>query len=178
MTDPINILILCTGNSARSILGEALINHLGANFEGNARLRGFSAGSFPKGRVHPGALAVLARNGVTEENASSKSWDVFTAEDAPPLHIVITVCDNAAGETCPIFPGKQIKAHWGIEDPADAEPGAAEEAAFDKAYAEMRARVEAMAALDLANMDRDAIRDALAEIGTLAGATALAKGVV
>lgn len=171
MTDPINILILCTGNSARSILGEALINHLGGE-----RLRGFSAGSFPKGRVHPGALAVLARNNVAVKGASSKSWDVFTAKDAPPMHIVITVCDNAAGEMCPIFPGAQIKAHWGIEDPADAAPGAAEEAAFDKAYAEMHARVEAMVALDLANMDRDAIRDALAEIGTLAGATALAKG--
>ena len=171
MTDPINILILCTGNSARSILGEALINHLGGG-----RLRGFSAGSFPKGRVHPGALAVLARNGVAADGAASKSWDVFTAEGAPPLHIVITVCDNAAGEVCPIFPGTQIKAHWGIEDPADAEPGAAEIAAFDKAYAEMRARVEAMVALDLAQMDRDAIREALADIGTMAGATALAKG--
>ncbi len=171
MTDPMNILILCTGNSARSILGEALINH-----SGQGRLRGFSAGSFPKGCVHPGALAVLARNGVPVEGASSKSWDVFTGPDAPPLHIVITVCDNAAGETCPIFPGSQIKAHWGIEDPADAEPGDAEIAAFDKAYAEMRARVEAMVTLDLAQMDRDAIRDALADIGTMAGATALAKG--
>lgn len=171
MTDPINILILCTGNSARSILGEALINHLGGG-----RLRGFSAGSFPKGRVHPGALAVLSRNGVTADGASSKSWDVFTAEDAPMLHIVITVCDNAAGEVCPIFPGKQIKAHWGVEDPADAEPGAAEIAAFNKAYAEMHARVEAMVALDLANMNRDAIRSALTEIGAMAGATALAKG--
>ncbi len=171
MTEPINILILCTGNSARSILGEALINHLGGG-----RLRGFSAGSFPKGQVHPGALAVLARNGVTVEGASSKSWDMFTGPDAPQLHIVITVCDNAAGEMCPIFPGTQIKAHWGIEDPADAAPGAAEEVAFDKAYAEMRARVEAMVALDFAQMDRDAIRDALAEIGTIKGATTLAKG--
>jgi arsenate reductase (thioredoxin) len=171
MTDPMNILILCTGNSARSILGEALINHLGSG-----RLRGFSAGSYPKGRVHPGALTVLARNGIAVEGASSKSWDVFTGPDAPPLHIVITVCDNAAGEMCPIFPGAQIKAHWGIEDPADAEVGAAEIAAFDKAYAEMHTRVEAMAALDLAQMDHDAIRDALAEIGRMAGATALAKG--
>ncbi len=171
MADPINILILCTGNSARSILGEALINHLGGG-----RLRGFSAGSFPKGRVHPGALAVLARNGVVAEGAASKSWDAFTAPDAAPLHIVITVCDNAAGETCPIFPGLQIKAHWGIEDPADAAPGDAEIAAFDKAYAEMRARVEALVALDLANMDRSAISKALAEIGALTGATQLAKG--
>ena len=171
MTEPINILILCTGNSARSILGEALINHLGGG-----RLRGFSAGSFPKGGVHPGALAVLARNNVAADGASSKSWDVFTLEDAPMLHIVITVCDNAAGEMCPIFPGAQIKAHWGIEDPADAAPGPAEIAAFDKAYAEMSARVEAMVALDLANMDRDAIRDALADIGTMVAATALAKG--
>lgn len=172
MADPINILILCTGNSARSILGEALINHLGGG-----RLHGYSAGSFPKGRVHPGALAVLARNGVPCDGASSKSWDVFAAPDAPELHIVITVCDNAAGELCPIFPGRQIKGHWGIEDPADAAPGDAEVAAFDKTFGEMRARVEALVALDLPSMSREAITEALARIGAMPGATDLAHGM-
>lgn len=166
-----NVLVLCTGNSARSILGETLISHLG-----QGRFRGYSAGSFPKGRVHPGALAVLARNGVPADGVRSKSWDEFAGPDAPQIDLVLTVCDNAAGEMCPIFPGNAMKVHWGIEDPADAEPGDAEVAAFDKAYAEMHARVAAMMALDFEALDAVALKRELAAIGSLAGATQLAAG--
>lgn len=164
-----NVLVLCTGNSARSILGETLISHLG-----RGRFRGYSAGSFPKGRVHPGALAVLARNDVPAEGVRSKSWDEFAAADAPQIDLVLTVCDNAAGEMCPIFPGNAMKVHWGVADPADAEPGAAEEAAFDKAYAEMHARVAAMMALDFEALDAAALKRELSAIGSMAGATRLA----
>ena len=165
MTDPINILILCTGNSARSILGEALINHLGGG-----RLRGFSAGSFPKGRVHPGALAVLARNDVAVERAESKSWDVFTADGAPPLHIVITVCDNAAGETCPIWPGRPMSAHWGIEDPAAVE-GSGQREAFERALHYLSNRISLFLALPHDNIDEMAMDRKLKEIGRAEGAS-------
>ncbi len=109
----LNILILCTANSARSILGEALINRLGAG-----RLRAYSAGSHPRGEPNPDALAMLADKGYDISGFSSKSWDVFSEPDAPKMDIVITVCDSAAGETCPLWPGTPVKAHWGIPDPA------------------------------------------------------------
>lgn len=160
-----NVLILCTGNSARSILGEALINHHGAG-----RFAAFSAGSKPKEQPHPGALDVLARNNIANEGFSSKSWDIFAGDDAAIIDIVITVCDNAAGEACPVFPGKQIRAHWGIEDPANAE-GAAIAAAFDKAYIEMKARVQAFCALDAENMEAAQLQQALNAIGLMDGAT-------
>lgn len=161
-----NILILCTGNSARSILGEALINHHGAG-----RFRAYSAGSFPKEQPNPGALAVLMRNGFPKDGYRSKSWNEFTGDEAPQLDIVITVCDNAAGEVCPIFPGKQIKAHWGIEDPADAIGDDAIVAAFDKAFGEMTARVTALCALDIHAMEPFELQQALNAIGQMEGAT-------
>ena len=163
-----NILILCTGNSARSILGEALINHYGAG-----RFCGYSAGSFPKNRVHPGAIAVLERNGISGEGFRSKSWNEFSVDNAPVLDIVITVCDNAAGETCPIFPGRQIRTHWGIEDPADAVDDAEIVIAFDKAFAEMSARVLALCERHVDHMPKPELQQMLNAIGALDGATQL-----
>ena len=157
------ILVLCTGNSARSIIGEYLIRHLGAG-----RLDAVSAGSHPKGQPHPAAIAVLAAHGMDASAATSKSWDVFTAPDAPPIHIVITVCDNADREVCPAFPGRQVRAHWGIPDPA-AVAGAGQMAAFQTAYRQLHARVTAMLALPLEDMDAGALQHALATIGAVDG---------
>jgi arsenate reductase len=136
-----NILVLCTGNSARSILGEVLINELGGN-----RLRAFSAGSHPVGQVNPGALQKLQREGHSIEGLESKSWDRFSGADAPVIDIVITVCDNAAGESCPIWNGAPITVHWGIPDPAA-------DGDFDAAYSRLRSRVEALLALPTNEMD-------------------------
>jgi arsenate reductase (thioredoxin) len=130
-----NVLFLCTGNSARSILAEAILNNEGAD-----HFRAFSAGSHPKGQVHPAALALLNELGLPTEGLRSKSWDEFAAGDAPPIHFVITVCDNAAGEVCPIWAGKPLKAHWGIPDPAAVE-GAGQREAFIEAYRELHARI-------------------------------------
>src|SRR6476661_5037251 len=124
---PCNVLFLCTGNSARSILAEAILNR-----EGGERFRAFSAGSFPKGEVHPMALRVLQDFGHATEGYRSKSWDEFTGPGAPEIDFIFTVCDNAAGETCPIWPGKPITAHWGIPDPA-AVDGAGQRDAFIQA---------------------------------------------
>jgi len=154
-----NVLILCTGNSCRSIIGEALINHSGAG-----RFRAWSAGSQPTGQVNPGALAILAEHGVAIEGYSSKSWDSLTDI---PFDLVITVCDNAAGETCPLFSGKAIKAHWGIPDPAHVN-GSAEEihAAFDKAYNQLEARIQQLLRLPIDELDDTTLRAALNQIGT------------
>ena len=131
-----NVLFLCTGNSARSILAEAILNR-----EGAGRFRAFSAGSHPKGAVHLGALRLLRELGYPTDGSRSKSWDEFAAANAPKLDIVITVCDNAASEVCPIWPGKPIKNHWSIPDPAAVE-GAGQAEAFQKAYRDLHARIQ------------------------------------
>ncbi len=132
---PANLLFLCTGNSARSILAEALLNR-----EGGGRFRAFSAGSFPKGAVHPMALEVLRDGGFPTAGLRSKSWDEFAGADAPPLDLIVTVCDNAAGEVCPIWPGHPARAHWGIADPAAVE-GDGQRAAFEEAYRLLETRI-------------------------------------
>lgn len=134
-----NVLFLCTGNSARSILGEVLMNHLG-----KGEYRAFSAGSQPVGRVNPGALEKLKAEGHDISGLSSKSWDRFSGADAPPLDIVITVCDNAAGEACPIWNGAPRTLHWGLPDPAAIEDEDDRRAAFDAVYDELESRIEAL----------------------------------
>lgn len=144
----INVLVLCTGNSARSILGEALFNHLGAG-----RVRAYSAGSQPSGRVNPVALETLEKHGVPlPSDVRSKSWDEFAAPGAPQIDYIFTVCASAAGETCPIWPGHPMTAHWGIADPAHIEPMEARREAFEVAYQALEKRIKAFLALDLATM--------------------------
>lgn len=146
----INILVLCTGNSARSILGEMLFNYLG-----KGRVQAYSAGSQPAGQVNPMALETLQKHGIPSEGARSKSWDEFAAHSAPRFDYIIIVCGNAANEVCPIWPGHPATIHWGIDDPAHVEPLAARRAAFETAYQEFRARVEAFLALPLETMRRE-----------------------
>ena len=167
MTDiPFTVLVLCTGNSARSILGEALFNHLG-----QGRLRAFSAGSKPKGVPHPGALRLLGRRGIDTESFRSKSWDEFTGPDAPKIDLAITVCGNAAGEACPVFLGSPLKAHWGLPDPADVTGTEAEiDAAFEETWRLLEMRVQAFLALDRGALDKAALHAALAAIGAMEGA--------
>jgi arsenate reductase len=158
-----NVLFLCTGNSARSILAESLLNHWG-----RGTFRAFSAGSFPKDQVHPMALDLLKRMDLPSEGFRSKSWDEFTAPEAPPLDFIITVCDNAAGEVCPVWPGKPITAHWGIADPAAVEGTHADKAfAFRKALKELETRIKLFRALPIASLalDQMALRDKLRAIG-------------
>ena len=159
-----NILVLCTGNSARSILGEALLNKLGAGLG----LRAFSAGSRPAGRVNPAALTLLREKGFDVSGFRSKSWEEFAAPDAPRMDLVITVCDSAAKETCPVWPGAPLRAHWGIPDPA-AVSGDAQEvrAAFDAAYRRLERRIKAFLALVERNPPPDDLRRGLAEIGRM-----------
>lgn len=144
-----NLLFLCTGNSARSILAEALLTKAG-----KGKFRAFSAGSFPKGAVHPSALKLLEGLGMPTDNLRSKSWDEFARPGAPHLDFVITVCDNAAGEVCPIWPGMPITAHWGIADPAAATGSDAEiAAAFALAARQLRTRIDLFLSLPLASID-------------------------
>jgi arsenate reductase (thioredoxin) len=156
-----NVLFLCTGNSARSILAESLLNTLG-----KGRFRAFSAGSFPKGQVHPLALDLLRRMNLPSEGFRSKSWDEFAAPQAPPLDFVFTVCDNAAGETCPIWPGTPVTAHWGIADPAAVEGSDADKAlAFRKALKELETRIKLFTQLPIASLDQMTLREKLRAIG-------------
>jgi len=156
-----NVLFLCTGNSARSILAESLLNHWGAG-----KFRAFSAGSFPKGQVHPMAVELLQRMNLPAENLRSKSWDEFAAPGAPPLDLIFTVCDNAAGEVCPIWPGKPLSAHWGIADPAAAEGSETEKAfAFGKALKELETRIKLLTSLPIDSLDRMTLHARLREIG-------------
>lgn len=148
-----NVLVLCTGNSARSILGEALFNDLGAG-----RVCAFSAGSQPAGRVNPVALETLEKHGIAMPDARSKSWDEFNLGAVPgglTFDFIFTVCDNAANEACPVWPGHPATAHWGIPDPAHVEPIEARREAFEAAYRQLKRRVEAFLALPLESMSRE-----------------------
>ena len=147
-----SVLVLCTGNSARSILGEVLINEIGG-----PGLQAYSAGSQPVGKVNPGAIEKLEREGHATDGLESKSWDRFSGAGAPAIDIVITVCDNAAGESCPIWNGAPVTVHWGIPDPAS-------DGDFDAAYARLRERIEAMVRLPLATMSAAELRDRLSAI--------------
>jgi arsenate reductase (thioredoxin) len=155
-----NVLFLCTGNSARSILAESLLNHWG-----RGRFRAFSAGSFPKGQVHPLAIELLEWVRLPTEGLRSKSWDEFATADAPPIDFVITVCDNAAGETCPVWPGKPITAHWGVADPAAVEGDAERGAAFRRALAELEARIKLLVKVPVESLDRMAVQQTVRGIG-------------
>jgi arsenate reductase (thioredoxin) len=162
-----NVLFLCTGNSARSILAESLLNTLG-----RGKFRAFSAGSFPKGQVHPIALALLKRMNLPTIGLRSKSWDEFAAPGAPPIDFVLTVCDNAAGEVCPIWTGKPVTAHWGIADPAAMEgTDARRMAAFHKAFKQLETRVKLLTSLSINSLDRMTLQTQLREIGKTATAT-------
>ena len=137
---PYNVLFLCTGNSARSILAEVLLNDLGGGL-----VRGFSAGSHPKGAVHPLALELLTQRGLPTDGLRSKSWDEFAESGAEPLDFVVTVCDNAAGEMCPIWPGKPVKAHWGLPDPAAVVGSQAEQRkAFQTTFDALAGRIKTL----------------------------------
>lgn len=160
-----NILVLCTGNSARSILLESLLNKLG-----DGRVTAFSAGSQPSGKVHPQSLRLLQGRGYEVDGLRSKSWDEFAEPGAPEMDVVITVCASAAGETCPIWPsstpGRPFRAHWGVEDPAAASEADWEQA-FETAYARLEKRAKAFLAAPFETFDTDAIRAHLTNVGTL-----------
>ncbi len=157
-----NVLILCTGNSARSILGEVLFNTLG-----KAKFKAWSAGSKPAGKVNPGALEWLQQQGISAEGLRSKSWDEFAAPGAPEFDFIFTVCDNAAGEACPIWPGKPATAHWGIPDPAHVEGDEARRTAFKKAAEQLARRIQLFMSLPINKLDKLVLKEKLAEIGRL-----------
>ena len=159
MSRAYNVLFLCTGNSARSILAEAILSK-----EGKGRFHAFSAGSFPKGEVHPAALLLLGELGYETSGCRSKSWDEFAADGAPELDFIFTVCDNAAGEVCPVWPGKPVTAHWGIEDPASV-AGPGQQAAFWTAYQALQRRIALFLALPIESIDEMTLVNRLKEIG-------------
>ena len=168
---PFNVLFLCTGNSARSILAEAILNNAGAG-----KFQAFSAGSQPKGQVHPEARKLLQSLGFDTRGYRSKSWNEFAKPGAPALDFVFTVCDNAAGETCPLWPGQPMTAHWGIPDPAAATGSAAEVSlAFKDAYRMLSQRIGVFAALPLRSLDRMSLQAKLRDIGRLESATVPVK---
>ena len=161
MSEPLNVLFLCTGNSARSIMAEAILNRLGS-----PRFRAFSAGSMPTGVVNPHAADLLRSQNFVLDGFRSKSWDEFAAPGAPKLDFVFTVCDNAASELCPIWPGQPITAHWGIPDPAAARGGAAEIGlAFADAYRMLSNRIGLFVNLPMETLDRLALKKRLDDIG-------------
>lgn len=157
-----NVLFLCTGNSARSIIAESVLNHLG-----KGQFKSFSAGSHPSGKVNPLVLEFLRTQGIPIEGARSKSWDEFAKADAPQLDFVITVCDDAAGEFCPVWPGQPITAHWGVPDPARFmdDPNQANKVIHEVFHVLYR-RIQLLVALPAANLDRMALTSAVREIGT------------
>ncbi|MDE2085927.1 MAG: arsenate reductase ArsC [Xanthomonadaceae bacterium] len=159
-TEPCNVLFLCTGNSARSVMAEALLNVLG-----QGRFKAYSAGSFPSGKVQPMAARLAEAFGY-HEPLRSKSWDEFSAAGAPQMDFIITVCDNAAGEVCPIWPGQPVTAHWGVPDPVAVDgTEEARQRAFQSAWMMLRRRVELLLALPVEKLDRMSVRQALCAIG-------------
>jgi arsenate reductase len=156
------VLVLCTGNSARSILAEVLFNQLG-----KGRFVAYSAGSKPAGQVNPGAVELLQEKGFSIEGLRSKSWDEFAAPGAPEIDFIFTVCDNAAGEVCPIWPGKPATAHWGIPDPAHVEGEEARRVAFKKAYDQLARRIQLFMSLPIEKLDKLVLKEKLAEIGRI-----------
>jgi protein-tyrosine-phosphatase len=168
---PFNVLFLCTGNSARSIMAEAILNKVGAG-----KFRAYSAGSQPKGRVSPHTIQLLQNLGYDSSGFRSKSWNEFAKPGAPPLDFAFTVCDNAAGEICPVWPGQPMTAHWGIPDPAEAQGSPAEIAlAFKDAYRMLHQRIGVFTALPIRSLDQLSLQQPLKEIGRMNGATAKAK---
>jgi protein-tyrosine-phosphatase len=156
-----NVLFLCTGNSARSILAESLINHWG-----KGRFKGYSAGSFPKGTVHPYALDLLRKLGLPCEAMRSKSWDEFATPDAPKMDFIFTVCDQAAGEPCPVWPGNPMTAHWGVPDPAAVEGSEIEQRqAFRDGFRALENRIKLFTSLSMPALDRLALKRELDSIG-------------
>ncbi|MEO0544578.1 MAG: arsenate reductase ArsC [Pseudomonadota bacterium] len=156
-----NVLFLCTGNSARSIIAEAIINRIG-----QGRFKGYSAGSQPKGEVHPRTLRLLKTLNYNTDFARSKNWDEFAASDAPQMDFVFTVCDNAANETCPVWPGQPMSAHWGVPDPAAVEGSDAEQAfAFDDAHRMLNSRISIFTSLPITGLDKLSLQKRLDEIG-------------
>ena len=173
MKDYYNVLFLCTGNSARSIIAEAILNR-----EGRGKFKAFSAGSHPKGNVNPRTLDLLRKFNYDVSTLRSKSWDEFAQAGAPELDFVFTVCDNAAGESCPLWPGQPITAHWGIPDPAAAEGSEAEIAlAFKDAYRMLNRRIDLLLALPIEKLDRLVLTTRLKAIGRSEGATEKAQHV-
>lgn len=159
---PYHVLFLCTGNSARSILAEALVNHLG-----RGKFLGFSAGSFPKGEPHSIALGLLEQLKISTAGLRSKSWNEFAVPGAPRLDFVFTVCDNAAGEMCPLWPGQPVTAHWGLPDPAGIEGSEAEKwAAFRDVFDALEERIKLFMSLPIASLDSMRLAERLREIGT------------
>lgn len=160
---PLNVLFLCTGNSARSIMAEVLLNH-----KGHGRFHGFSAGSHPKGQVHPLALETLQRMSLPVEGLRSKSWDEFARPSAPKLDFVFTVCGNAAKETCPTWPGQPLTAHWGVDDPAAVEGTREEQSrAFLRALTELDARIRLFSLLPFESLTRMSLQNKIREIGEM-----------
>jgi protein-tyrosine-phosphatase len=166
---PYNVLFLCTGNSARSILGEAVLNKMG-----NGKFVAYSAGSLPKGVVHPQALALLERLGFPTKGLRSKSWDEFAMPGTPLLDFVFTVCDNAANEVCPIWPGQPVTAHWGVPDPAAVEGSDAQIAAFRDTFLLLQRRIALFADLPVRSLDRMSLQKRVDEIGKSANEKARA----
>ena len=168
---PFNVLFLCTGSSARSIMAEAILNKVGLG-----KFRAFSGGSQPKGRINPYTLQLLQSLGYDTSTYRSKSWNEFAKPGAPPLDFAFTVCDNAAGETCPIWPGQPMTAHWGIPDPAEAKGSDAQIAlAFKDAYRMLHQRIGVFTALPIRSLDQLSLQQRLREIGRMEGATGKAK---
>lgn len=167
MAKPFNVMFLCTGNSARSIIAESVLRK-----DGGAKFNAFSAGSYPKGAVHPLALETLSGHKYPVDGLRSKSWDEFAVAGAPNLDFVFTVCDNAANEACPVWPGQPMTAHWGVEDPAAAEGSEAERrVAFTTTLRYMKLRIAAFAALPLESLERLTLSAKLRDIGLMEGST-------